>query len=107
MRLLLDEMLDVSLRHSFVKHDVRTVPFMGWKGVSNGDLMNLARDDFDVIITSDKCMVTENTITKEDVGVIVLNAPSNDIEDHVPLVPEVLEELKTIGRGEIRRVPRQ
>ena len=104
MRLLLDETLDVRLRHQFVGHDARTVSFMGWKSKSNGELLALARDMFDAIITSDRAMVTEQTLAKHDVPVIILFAPSNDIRDHEPLVPRILETLITVRRGQIYRI---
>ncbi len=33
MRLLLDESMDVRLRHMFVGHEVRTVRYMGWDSI--------------------------------------------------------------------------
>jgi hypothetical protein len=34
--------------------DVRTVAEMGWAGVNNGQLMRLATDQFDVLLTVDR-----------------------------------------------------
>ena len=104
MRLLLDETLDVRLRRHFVGHDAITVSYMGWKSKSNGELLALARDSFDAIITSDREMVTEEVLAEDDVSVIILMAHSNDITDHEPLVPRVLETLRTARRGWIYRI---
>ena len=74
---------------------------MGWKSKSNGELLALARHMFDAIITSDREMVTKQTLATHDVSVIILIARSNDIRDHEPLVPRILETLRTVRRGRI------
>jgi predicted nuclease of predicted toxin-antitoxin system len=51
MRLLLDECVPRKLRSDFEGHDVRTVQEMGWAGKKNGELVRLAADSFDVLIT--------------------------------------------------------
>ena len=43
MRILLDEDLDVRLRRHFRgDHQVETVQFRGWKGMKNGELLEVA-----------------------------------------------------------------
>jgi len=42
MKFLLDENLPHDLRHFIPGHEVFTVAFMGWAGVKNGDLLQLA-----------------------------------------------------------------
>ena len=76
MRLLLDESLPVQLRHHFVGHEVRTVRYMGWLSAGNGDLIVLARDEFDAIITCDKRMRYEQSLTSEDVAIVTLDVAS-------------------------------
>ena len=54
MRLLLDESVPMQLRSLLVGHDVSTVRYMGWSSKSNGELLALARDEFDAFITLDR-----------------------------------------------------
>ncbi|MGB3516276.1 MAG: DUF5615 family PIN-like protein [Elainellaceae cyanobacterium] len=54
MKILLDECIDRKLAREFPKHDVKTVPQMGWAGVKNGQLLALAKQEFDVFITVDR-----------------------------------------------------
>ena len=54
MKLFIDESLNVRLRHRFPEHDTRTVEIMGWKSVGNGELLALARHEFDAFITRDQ-----------------------------------------------------
>ena len=101
MRLLLDESLPVQLRHHFVGHDARTVRYMGWLSAGNGELVALARDEFDVLVTCDKRMRYQQNLTSEDVGIIVLNVVSNDINYLTPLIPKTLAILPTVKRGQV------
>jgi hypothetical protein len=45
MKLLLDENLPHRLRLLITGHDVRTVSYMGWSGVENGELLSRAAAD--------------------------------------------------------------
>lgn len=54
MRVLLDESIPQDLRHGLVSHEVKTVGFMGWLGIKNGQLLRLATEQFDVFITLDQ-----------------------------------------------------
>ena len=53
MRLLLDESLPRKLKARLAPHEVRTVPEMGWAGKTNGVLLRLAEQEFDVFLTAD------------------------------------------------------
>ena len=54
MRVLLDECLPRRLKRELVGHDTRTAPEMGWASKSNGELLALAVDHFDVFLTADR-----------------------------------------------------
>jgi hypothetical protein len=74
---------------------------MGWDGKRNGEILALARSDFDVLITADQGIPDEQNITEMDVAVIVLAAKTNAIDDLRPLIPQVLEALHDVKRGEV------
>ena len=100
MKLLLDENMNPRFRHYLsTEHDVRSVRFMGWLGKANGELLVLARDEFDVLITLDQDMECQQNLTEEDVAVIVLRAGTDDINVLRTLVPQIFERLHTIERG--------
>ena len=104
MKLLLDENMPHAFRHDIPGHDVRTADYMGWKGRINGELLTLARDEFDVIITLDKSMENQQNLTEDDVGLMVIRAGTDDINVLRTLIPQMLERLKTIRRGEVVRI---
>ena len=107
MRLLLDENMPHDFRYYLSEHDVRTVDYMGWKGKGNGELIALARDDFDAIITLDQEIPHQHTLTPADVAVIVLSAGTNSIDALRTLIPELVIQLYFAKRGEIIRIPSQ
>ena len=65
MKLLLDELANVRLRHLFPDHDARTVDYMRWKGTDNGELLAPARQEFDVFVTRDREMPDQWNITSQ------------------------------------------
>jgi predicted nuclease of predicted toxin-antitoxin system len=107
MKLLLDESVTHRFRHYFPGHDVRTAQYMGWSSKSNGELLALARDEFDILITVDHGIPNQQNITDADVAVMVLYAPSNDVEGLMPLVPQVLERVATAKRGNVIHIGRR
>ncbi len=82
-------------------HEVKTVQEMGWAGKSNGMLLSLMSGRFDVFVTVDRNLVFEKDVAGLRVGVIVLHAGSNRLEDLEPLVPDILEALKTVRSGSV------
>jgi predicted nuclease of predicted toxin-antitoxin system len=100
VKVLLDENLDVSLRHELVGHDVRTVTYMRWNGVRNGKLVAAAvADGFEVIVTTDQGMADQLNLHAQPIAIAILHAASNSIDDIVPLIPALLRELNHVTPG--------
>lgn len=77
---------------------------MGWDSKSNGELLALARDNFDVLITVDQKIPYQQNITGADVAIIVLAARTNAMVNLLPLIPQVLNALQDVRRGEVVRI---
>lgn len=56
-----------------------------------------AKNGFDVILTKDNGMPYEYTAAALPCSVIVLQAPSNALDDIKPLVPQILARLTTLA----------
>ena len=56
MKILFDENVPYPLKKFLAGHVVSTVQECGWRGVGNGELLNLAEESFDVFILADKNM---------------------------------------------------
>ena len=104
MRLLLDEPVPVQLRSLLIGHDARTVRDIGWDSKSNGELLALARDEFDAFITLDQNLEHQQNITERDIPIIVLVARRSRIDYLAPLVPRMLETLPNLQRGQVIRI---
>jgi hypothetical protein len=66
----------------------------GWNGKENGELLRLAADSFDVLVTADRNLEHQQNLITLPISVVVLVAPTNRIESPAPLVPKLLDLLK-------------
>jgi predicted nuclease of predicted toxin-antitoxin system len=104
VRILLDENLDWRLVRFLPGHDVRSVPRIGWAGLKNGKLLARAAEEFDVLITMDGAMASQQNIAKFRLCVVALRARSNRLDDTSPLMPKVLALLSSIKLGSVVKV---
>jgi predicted nuclease of predicted toxin-antitoxin system len=107
VRVLLDEQLPRQLARELTGHghDVSTVQQQGWAGITNGELLRrAAAQGFEVLLTADQNLEFQQNLSGAALGVLVLVAPSNALEDLLPLVPGILAALPKIGRGSVVRV---
>ncbi|MDN5862645.1 MAG: hypothetical protein L0H19_04265 [Salinisphaera sp.] len=96
MRLLLDESVPRRLRNALPGHAIRTAVEMGWGGVKNGALLELAAARFDAFITVDKNLPYQQNIAAIPLAVVLLSAHSNELPVLLPLVPLLEEALATL-----------
>ena len=101
MRVLFDESMPWPLRRHLPDYEVWSTQYLGWDGKGNGELLALARDRFDVLVTVDQGIPNQQNITGEDVAVIVLKAKSNDVSDLKLLIPQLTNHLRAIERGDV------
>ena len=99
MKLLIDECLPRALKRLLSEHECRTVQEMGWSGKQNGALLLLADKQFDVFVTVDQGMEYEQNLANRKIGLLVLRARSNQIEDLAPIIPAALATLRDIEPG--------
>ncbi len=83
MRVLLDECLPLKL--------------MGWAGLKNGELLQMAAGHCDVFITIDRTLPAQQRVDRFPFGLIVIGAPRNDIDTLRPLMPSVDAALEWIS----------
>jgi hypothetical protein len=105
-RVLVDECLPVQLHRWLEACDARTVAFMGWRGRRNSELLEAARGQFDVLITSDRLLLREHDLASYGIGIVVV--PTNRLRDVERLVPEIAEAMARVSPGEqivLRRKP--
>ena len=106
MRVLLDECVPRALRDELPGHDVRTVAESGWAGVKNGELLRLAAERFDVLLTVDRNLEYQQNFVGAQVAVIVVHVAGNDIASLRPLMRQVLEAIPVAPRGKVTNIGR-
>ena len=105
MRVLLDEDVDVHLRHHFPEEmTVETVDFRGWKGLKNGDLLRAAQEHFDVLVTLDDNIPYQQPIQHFDLAVAILRPSSQRLEDLATLIPEFGRTVPALQPGQAVRI---
>jgi hypothetical protein len=68
---------------------------MGWSTVKNGELLTLAAGRFDVFVTVDRNLAFQQNLTTLPIAVIVLGARTNRLADLIPLVPRLLDAIRS------------
>ena len=105
MRVLLDENLPHDLISELGGHEVVTVQGLGWAGLKNGELLRVAADaGFEVLVTADRNLQFQQNLSQSRLGIILLIAPSNALEDILPLVPNLLATILKASPGRLLRV---
>ena len=102
MRILLDENLDWRLvRYFDADFQVTTVSQQGWKGMRNGELLRQAAKTFDALITMDKGIEYQQNLRKYTIGIILISAKSNRLQDIQPAMRRVNQALRTLEPGQV------
>ena len=104
MHVLLDENLPVDLAANLSPHEAETVAAIGWAGVDNGELLRRAAERFDAFITMDSHLEYQQPVSRLTLGVVVISASSNRMQNLTPLIPSVLAALEGLRPGEVRQV---
>jgi hypothetical protein len=89
------------LRRDLPGHDTRTVAEMGWSGTKNGLLLRRAAQEFDAFVTVDQGIAYQQNLVSVDLAVVVIAAPSNDIDDLRPLMSRVRAAVEQATPGQV------
>jgi hypothetical protein len=77
---------------------------MGWTGIKNGQLLQLASSQFDCFLTVDRNLQFQQDVGNLPLAVLVVEAKDNRLETLRCILPRVIEALATIVPGELRIV---
>jgi hypothetical protein len=102
MRVLLDECLPRKLKHDVRADFVSTVPEMGWAREWLVTSSSGAR--FRCLSYQGSNLEYQQNLATLDLAVIVLIAPTNDIEDLKPLMDAVNETIVRIKPAEVKYI---
>lgn len=101
VRLLLDESIPRRLAAHLSGVEVDTVYDREWSGLKNGELLRAAESEYDGFVTVDQNLQYQQNLSGFDIGVLVLSAHTNRLQDLLPLVPILLEKCRSLAPGEL------
>ena len=67
----------------------------------NGELLKQAAKTFDALITMDKGIEHQQNLRKYTIGIILISAKSNRLQDIQPAMRRVNQILKTLEPGQV------
>lgn len=77
---------------------------MGWTGIRNSELLQLAAGEFDAFLTADQNLEHQQNLGTLPIAVVVLVAPTNRIQSLRSLIPMLLQTLQTLAPRQLVRV---
>jgi predicted nuclease of predicted toxin-antitoxin system len=81
MKVLIDENLPRKLAGHLKGHECRTVAECGWAGKKNGELLSLAEDQFDVLLTLDKNIPYQQDLKLGRIAILIVRVLSASLRD--------------------------
>lgn len=72
MRVLFDQGTPAPLRFELPGHDVATAFEMGWARLSNGELLRIAAERFDVLLTTDQNLPHHQNLRDARIAIVIL-----------------------------------
>ena len=103
MKALLDECTPHVLKRLLSDFEIATVQEFGWTGITNGALLRLANDQFDVFITTDKNLRYQQNL--KGLRLAIIQLPTNQVPIVASLAPFVQEVLRKTELGEFVEIP--
>ena len=95
MRILFNQGTPVPLRQHLPGHQVETAFELGWSRLTNGELLAAAEGRFDVLVTTDRNLRHQQSLSRRKLAVLVLPTTSwPRLRAHVTNVVSALASVK-------------
>jgi predicted nuclease of predicted toxin-antitoxin system len=102
MRIVFDQGTPAPLRRVLSGHTVATAFELGWSNLANGNLLEQAEAQFDLLITTDQNLHYQQNLAGRRLAILVLPTTSwPEISQHEA---EVLAAVNTLHAGEYREL---
>ena len=89
MKIVLDNCVHYGAKTLFPGHDVLHARDLGWRELSNGQLIAQAAAQFDVLATTDKKIRYEQNLSELPIAILELNTRFTRIADLLSLAPHI------------------
>ena len=95
MRILFDQGTPVPLRQHLSGHQVETAFELGWSRLTNGELIAAAESRFDVLVTTDKNLRHQQSLSGRKLAVVTLPTTSwPQLREHLVDIASALASAK-------------
>ena len=74
MKILLDEGVPKVIQRRLTRLSISNVEDMGWRGIKNGELLDLMAGQFQVLITADKNLLFQRNLKKRQISAIIYSS---------------------------------
>ncbi len=98
MKILLDECVPWPMRKMLTGHECTNPYKCGWNGVTNGELLKLAENEFELFITSDQNLRYQQNLAGRSIAILELS--TNDLRRILVAGSAVVEAVASIKGGE-------
>ena len=102
MKILLDEGVPKIVQKQLSQLSISNVEEMGWRGIKNGALLDLMAGQFQILITTDKNLPSQQNLKKRQISLVIL--PTNDIPSVIGLLPQSERAIGEVRPGECQRL---
>jgi predicted nuclease of predicted toxin-antitoxin system len=103
VNILLDENVPAPLRRFFPNDPVATVQQLGWGGIENGELVDLADSKFDVLVLADKNLRYQQNLIGRKIALVELS--TNRWPALKAIVQDIVSAVQTAKAGSYVIVP--
>lgn len=103
MKILLDEGVPKIIQERLRELSISNVEEMGWRGIKNGALLDLMTGQFQILITTDKSLPSQQNLKKRQISIVIL--PTNDVPSVIGLLPQIEQAIAAISPGEFKQLP--
>jgi hypothetical protein len=103
LRILFDHGVPVPLRDRLPGHEIRTAFELGWSTLRNGELLSRADAQFDVLITTDRNLKTQQNLSRFELAILVL--PTTSWPRLQRIVPDIAAAVDALEKREYRELP--
>lgn len=98
MRILFDQGTPAPLRAFLKNHDVKTAAEVGWAALTNGQLLDAAEREFDLLITTDQGLRYQQNLAGRRLAILVL--PTTSWPKLEPSQTKIVSAAKSLKQGD-------
>jgi hypothetical protein len=103
LRILLDEGVPKIIQKRLNQLSISNVEEMGWRGIKNGALLDLMAGQFQILITTDKNLPSQQNLENRQISLVIL--PTNDVPSVIGLLPQIERAIAEVPPGEFQLLP--